>query len=89
MNLSITQREAVAGVVIADIALDGEGRIAITSRELAERIAVARAAKRREKAPKPTPNTNCSGCNTVKGCGPINEECNPNTVPNCGCRKLG
>ena len=84
MNPSMAQRELVAQGDGAEIGLDADGRIAVTSTQLAERLAA------RRRKPKPTypPNGNCSGCNTVRGCGPVNEECNPNTVPNCGCRKV-
>ena len=58
---------------IQDVNVDPEGRITITNPRIAERLHVAAAAK-----PKPQPNINCGGCNTVKGCGPLNN------APNCG-----
>jgi hypothetical protein len=70
--------------VIYDIGIDENGRVAI-ARALAERVMVTAAAGRPE--PKPTPNTNCVNfCNVKAGCGPVNKRCNPNTVPNCGCK---
>ena len=82
----MAQQELLTEFIVEDIGLDGEGRVAITDPRVAERLRLTLAAKPRKPAPKP--NTNCNICNTVEGCGPLNETCSPNTVPNCGCRKL-
>ena len=80
---TMAQQEPVPGVAIEDIGLDGEGRVALTNPQVAERLKILLAAKRPK--PPPKPNTNCTGCNTVDGCGPSNSNCQPNTVANCGC----
>jgi hypothetical protein len=67
--------------------VDREGRVIITNPRIAGRLHAAAVTKRPK--PEPAPNTNCAGCNTLKGCGPLNKKCNPtNTVPNCGCAKI-
>lgn len=86
MDPSIVEPEPSTGVAIEDVLVDGDGRVTITNPRVAERLKLVAETKRRK--PAPTPNTNCSICNTVKGCGPVNKECSPNTVSNCGCRKL-
>jgi hypothetical protein len=79
----MTQSDPSAEFAVQDISLDREGRVTITNPRIGGRLY---AAATRPK-PKP-PNTNCSGCNSVKGCGPTNTSCNPtNSVPNCGCKK--
>jgi hypothetical protein len=65
---------APIGIVLEDIALDGEGRVAITNPAVAERLKVL-AAERQKPADKP--NVNCGFCNTAKKCSP-----NP---PDSGC----
>ena len=86
MNPPRAQQEPVPAVAIEDIGLDGEGRVAITNPQVAERLKVAVGSRRRE--PTSAPNTNCAGCNTTKGCGPLNTKCNPNTVSSCGAKSL-
>jgi hypothetical protein len=77
-------QELLSEFIVEDIGLDGEGRVAIKDPGVAERLRLALAAKRQKTRPKgpkgpPKPNTNCNGCNTVEGCGPLNETCSPNT----------
>jgi hypothetical protein len=82
----------IARLVADDLRLDGEGRVAITNPAVAAQLIVAAAVKRRPVRRRPAkegPNANCGYCNTVDGCSPENLRCNPNTVANCGCRKLG
>ena len=67
------------------VRLDGEGRVAFTSPLRKAPLAAAGRARRRPA--EPGTNANCGYCNTVDGCSPINNRCNPNTVANCGCRK--
>jgi hypothetical protein len=79
----MTQPGPSAEFAVQDISVDREGRVTITNPRIAGRLhAAAKTPK-----PKPTPNTNCSGCNTVEGCGGENLICKPqNTVSNCGCK---
>jgi hypothetical protein len=74
--VSASPREIFA---TANVDIDSEGRVT-----LADPIARTHwlGAVSREK-PKPVPNTNCNGCNTVKGCGPIN------TVDGCSGKLRG
>jgi hypothetical protein len=72
--------------MIEEIGLDAEGRVAVTNPEIAARLRRTSAAVRGK--PAPAPNTNCETCNTAKGCDGTNDVCHPNTVPNCGCRKI-
>jgi len=72
--------DGLANFSVDDLRIDSNGRLILTNTQLA---GVLEAAKRPEKdtpAPPKTepPNTNCSGCNTVAGCGPVNE------VKGCG-----
>jgi hypothetical protein len=87
-HMPMAEQEILTGLMVEDIGLDGEGRVAVQNPQIAERIRLALAVERQRPKPSPKPNTNCGVCNTVEGCGPLNETCSPNTVPNCGCRKL-
>jgi hypothetical protein len=83
---TMAQQDCVVEVAVEDIGLDQAGRVAVMKPE-AERLLAAR--RRKQLTRPPIPNTNCQEvCNTASGCGPINKKCNPNTVSNCGCRKL-
>jgi hypothetical protein len=84
MDLTTIGPEQFTGVTVEDLLLDREGRITLTNTMVAERLKLV--AKLERQKPRPAPNTNCSVCNTVKGCGPVNRQCTPNTVSNCGCR---
>jgi hypothetical protein len=86
MNPTMAEQEPFTGLAIEDLLLDGDGRITIANPRVAERLKLAAKTKHRE--PATAPNTNCAVCNTVKGCGPLNKQCSPNTVSNCGCPKL-
>jgi hypothetical protein len=77
----MTQQEPLAGLALEDIALDGEGRVAITNPAVAERLKVLAAQRRKGKE---APNTNCGLCNSVKGCQQ-NTGCN--SVAGCGSKK--
>ena len=81
----MTQPGPSAEFGIQDISVDGEGRIIITNPRIAGRLHAAAAVRKGGPRPKPSPNTNCATCNTVQGCGPLNESCTPNVVANCGC----
>jgi hypothetical protein len=54
----------------AMIDVDSEGRVTLA--DAGARARWLSAASREKTKPEPLPNTNCDGCNTVKGCGPIN-----------------
>jgi len=80
---AMAQRTSFTGLSVEDISVDRRGRVAVTNPRVAERL---KAVAQQRKRPKPkAPNTNCGLCNTVKGCGPTNATCHPNTVSNCGC----
>jgi hypothetical protein len=76
----VTQKDLVevfAALNLGDISIDGEGRIVIANREVAQRFEALASAS--AKPTRPKPNTNCVGCNAVAGCN------GTNTVKNCGC----
>ena len=86
---AMAQREPVVDLLFEEIGLDAEGRACITNPKAAAQLPLVLAARRRKPKPPPKPNTNCADlCNTAAGCGPTNKKCNPNTVPNCGCRNV-
>jgi hypothetical protein len=72
-------QESVVELVMEDIGLDGEGRVAITNRHVTENSRV-KLAGRGPSNPKDVPNTNCFGCNTIENCG----NTTVNTVKGCG-----
>jgi len=54
----------------AMIDVDADGRITLA--DAATLAPWLGAVSRGKTKPEPLPNTNCDGCNTVKGCGPVN-----------------
>jgi hypothetical protein len=75
-------QESVVELVMEDIGLDGEGRVAITNPRVAEHLKIALATRRRS-GPLDKPNTNC-GCNVVAHCG----DTIVNAVERCGAKVL-
>lgn len=67
----------------AGIDVDAEGRVTIPNHEAVARWAVGLA--RDKPKPVPAPNTNCTDCNTVRGCGGHNIDCGTlNIAKGCG-----
>jgi hypothetical protein len=77
----MVEPEPSAEFAVQDLSLDRDGRVRITNAAMAGRLHAAAVTPK----PKPKPNTNCKGCNNVKGCGGSNVDCTPNTAPQCGC----
>jgi hypothetical protein len=66
--------------IYGNLDVDAEGRVMISA-AIATHWADAVVTQK----PKPIPNTNCNGCNTVKGCAPLNADCGPiNVAKGCG-----
>jgi hypothetical protein len=83
----MTEPGPSAGFAVQDISVDRDGRVSITNPWIAGRLHSAAAIKR--PAREEPENGNCSGCNTVKGCGPTNNTtCPVNTTPHCGVTKI-
>ena len=82
----MTEPRPWAGFAVQDINVDQDGRVSITNPWIAGRLHAAAAVKR--PVPKEPSNSNCNGCNTVKGCGPQNSVCPINTVKDCGGTKI-
>jgi hypothetical protein len=76
-----------AGFAVQDISVDRDGRVSITNPWMASRLHAAVAIKTPARE---ATNTNCNGCNTVKGCGETtNSTCPVNTVNRCGGLQIG
>jgi len=72
----------IADLIAGALDVDAEGRVTVADSDAAVRWASAISTK--PTAP-PAPNTNCNGCNTVAGCGGVNEWCGPvNVAKHCG-----
>lgn len=67
-KIATAAHEEVFATTMIDV--DSEGRITLA--DAAGRTYWFGAASREKPKPEPAPNTNCDGCNTVKGCGPVN-----------------
>jgi hypothetical protein len=65
-----------------EVSIDEEGRVVVANPEMGRTLELWEAAAAKPARPRPVPNTNCAGCNTVAGCGPVN------SVKNCGCGSL-
>ena len=76
----LMQQQEPARLMMEDIGLDGEGRVAITNRHVTEHLRVKLAGRGPSNPKGDAPNTNCLGCNTVENCGTIVV----NTVKGCG-----
>jgi hypothetical protein len=81
MDQLMPQQEPVTPLMMEDIGLDGEGRVAIRNPHVTEGLRVKLAGRGgRGPSKEEAPNTNCLGCNTVENCGTIVV----NTVKGCG-----
>jgi hypothetical protein len=69
MSDLLPQQRPVIGVVVDDISLDGEGRVAVTNPRLTMRLKTVSASKRVQQSR--AVNGNCLGCNAVDKCGDI------------------
>jgi hypothetical protein len=57
--------DVLSNLTLEQLSVDEEGRVMVADPKIAERL---RAAVGKTDAPT---NGNCSGCNTIKGCGPV------------------
>jgi hypothetical protein len=73
-------QDSIEELLMEDIGLDGESRVAITNPRVGENLKVALAIRRRS-GPLDKPNTNC-GCNVVAHC----RDTVVNAVARCGAK---
>jgi hypothetical protein len=69
MSDLLPQRRPLTSVVVDDISLDSEGRVAVTNPRLTMRLKTVSAAKQFQRSR--AANGNCFGCNAVDKCGTI------------------